>query len=418
MFKQGDRVVLQSDFKYYKSEVKAGTIGTITVLLDDEKAIVCYGYDHFVNRQLIAGIPIDLLRLATLDELSSISYESLISPMYHIGKKIIMGLDVSANDIKAGDIGIISSYTYALNEKDDLFNVSFLNDNDSKTHSLKLGFIEAYCNPYDEEFENQMGDQIEFDKLKKNFHLVGARMFLSNTDSADNVVILIDKKENELFEVIDLEGNKKVTSKDSLIPIDNPELFATIGNSMFIRKEFSIGKRFKAKDEISKNILLNDEFKPGDVVEVIHINEICINSFDDTVIVERTGGNAVVLSVTEIANYFEPFVGMVKKSTGKVVSKSDDLAEIEKEMLGEKPKEDKVQIMMPLIGNHHEDLVVGTLAVNTDVVDTIKINDITINGFRFTINEDNLITLHNNEVPNLNDYIRSLNILGDYMKGR
>lgn len=409
MFNIGDRVVLQSDFKYHKAEVKAGTVGTVTMLLDNQ-AIIRHGYDYFANRQLIAGISMDLLRLATMEELENTNPLELVLPMYHIGQKIIMGLGVSINGIKTNDIGIITDYTCALNEKNDMFTVDFTHSIDENAiHNLKMSFIEAYCHPYDEEIEKKLGEQIDFENVKKNYHIIGARMFLANK-SPEDVVILLDQKENSKFEVIDINGVIKEVSKESLVPITGTdlELFGVVGYSYFIRKEFSVGKRFKAKEEIAKHALLNEEFKPGDVVEIVHINEIFINSFDDTVAVERTGGSAIVVSVTELANYFEPFVGMVKKSTGHVISKSDDLAEIEKEMLGDKPKDEKVVLMMPVVND------------NIPPVDNVKINDITINGFRFTM-EDDIIFLNYDDkinIDNLDDYIRSLTLLKEYVKRR
>lgn len=404
MFKQGDRVVLQSDFKYYKLEVKSGTVGTITMMLDEDKAIIRYGYDHFSNRQLIVGIPTNMIRLATMDELTSAVHESLVLPMYQLGQKIVMGLGVSIDDIKTNDVGVITKYTWALNEQDDTFRVEF--SNNSVARDLKMSFIETYCRPYDEEIENQMGDQIDFNKIKKNYHIIGARMFLMSK-SPENVVILIDQKEDDKFEVMNINGDIEKVSKGLLIPIigHDLELFNSYGNSNFIRSEFSVGKRFRAKEEIAKHVLLNGEFKPGDVVEVIHVNEIFINSFNDTVVITRTGGNAVIVSVLELANYFEPFKGMIKKSAGQVVSNSNVLEEIEKEMINDQPKEEKVVLMMPEVEDTHQDL--------------IQINDITINGFRFTI-EHGVIQLNYDDVTvdTLDDYIKSLTVLKGYVKGR
>lgn len=419
-FKKGDRVVLQSDFSStYGGEIKAGTLGTVTMNLQDI-SVIRYGYDEFNNKQIMSGVPMEFLRLATEEELKNlnIDYKQLISPQYHLGKQLIAGLGFKVDDIKVGDVLTIVNYKLASNENRDLLTVEFVDPDNGgfKEFNFDLSFVECYLSPYDEEFEKQLGEQIDLKGAERNYHLIGARMFL-RSENPDNIVILENKISDSIFEVSDLTGRTTFAEKKELYPLTNDKVLHSPDKSKFIRPKFSLGKKFRATEEVSKHALLNEEFKPGDVVEIVHIDVISINSQDDTVAVERTGGDPVVVSVTELSTYFEEFKGMVKNINGKIKetasSVEDILLTIEEEM---KNREEPELSPTPPTQSTSPTNIVFDINIQPE----IEIHDVTINGFRFYDIKDGEFKLVNESlrIDRIEDLAEALEILDNLLKKR
>lgn len=393
-FKKGNRVILQSDFINNSISIPAETVATVVMVLDDPTVIIRYGYDDFNDRQLVVGIPYQFIRLASEDDLEDVDYKGLVSPIYFIDEKLLVSSNMTSNNIKQGDVGTIKEYKLSLNEKDDLLTIDFSNF----SRSFSMSFVETYLSPYDEELEAQLGEQIDFKKVEKNYHLIGARMFFRGSNP-DDVVILepvpesLNLKEDQYLVSL-VSGEQEVVRKSDLTPITDLEMFPSVGNYYFIRPQFAVGKNFKAKDEVSKHALLNEIFQPGDVVQIAHVDQVQINSNDDTVGVWRTGiGNPIIVSVTELSNYFEPYKGMIKKgikapldevsfTQEKIIKdpleEDNSFAKVEEEILANykeleplEEKENKVVLMMP------------TIKTKEEFKHNVRITEALINGYTF-----------------------------------
>lgn len=394
--KNGDRVILRSQLTTPAGDtIEAGTVCTIVSFLSNEMAIVRYGFDKKTESELVFGVAISLLSSASIDELESadLQYENLVSKSFHVGQKYLTGPTIKFKEIEPNTKGTIVGVIIGSNESEDIVQMDF---ETGEVHELNRDFVQKNFFKCIDELEENLGDEIIMTGTEKNFHIVGAKVIAEDTNEV--VIIASKSKDDDEFLVENLDGKQIVYKKEYLHPILNPEFLYSIPKEGSIQKVCQPGKSLKANDNIDKNILLKDEFKPGDVVKIINIESVNINAFEDTFTVKRTGGKEILISYADLRYFFTPIKGLVKNATntGKVeeVISSEEVDKIfkNKTITPDRNTESMEEI----------NTFLDEIENKTNDTPKVVVHDISIDGYRFKINNGLIeITFKPDEIDKL-----------------
>ncbi|AEO93824.1 gp579 [Bacillus phage G] len=305
-----DRVVLQTSIKTSFTTIPANTVCTIK---NEPKLgsslILKYGIEEESGniRDLIFGAPETVVRKVKPEELQQCSYKDLVSKNYWIGNYFMVGPEADIKGLSYKMIGKIVNIDLARNEQDDLLTFEF----EGNEYGFERKFVELFFEKYDEEFESMLGEEFISKNQPKNFFLPGARMFYGN-----EIVIINRILENDKVLIETMEHEEKELSKDDLTPILSVEGgFYDLKHEEVVPQNYTVGNALVAKEEISRHSLLNKLINPQDQVQVLELDGVNINAFEDvyTVMINNDEDVVTKVSYLDLKRFFDPIMKVENK---------------------------------------------------------------------------------------------------------
>lgn len=378
--KTGDRYVLLSDITTnagpYSEPISEGTVVTIysPTVGSTDNVLVRYDTDENTNRPKMITIPTTLLKPASKEQLLKANYKKLIPESFHpdqlfrslVDKKVTDIYLNSEFQINKNDILTVKKVILEANEDEDLIYLKIKDDSSFIENECVFpkSFVNFNFEKYDPEIEAKIGEEVVMADMKtapRNYYLPGARM-IAGPREKEEIVILIREVNSDLYDVVNIEGKVRSYTKEKLIPITDRQTFLNYPRDVVIPFKYRSGKNLVAQESISNNFLLKNKIVPGDVIEIVHLDAINCNANEDVYEV-LCKGKSLNLSYLELEKHFD-------------VSSSENKGE-EVKIEGEKIAEEFNKELQILNTN-------SEIKIMNDVTH-FKINDVTIYGFRFKI---------------------------------
>ncbi|MNJ90618.1 hypothetical protein D3C87_82520 [compost metagenome] len=398
----GDRLTLQTEINTnggpYSEKIKAGTICTL-YSDNEEVGVVRFGTDKNSSRPKLASIEKSILKPSNPKELKKADYTKLISESFFPGNKfkVVSGGILKEKDraIKIGEILTITGVMIMSNESEDLIN--FVNEEGTKLQFSKK-HVDINFSKYDPEVEAKIGEEVIVSDMKeapRNYYLPGARMIVGPRE-AEQVVILIREINDNLYDVVNIEGNVRTYTKEKLMPITSREILLQYPTNQVVPVKYSSGKSLIALDSISNNFMLKDHFNPKDIVKVLNLDAVNCNANEDIYEVLILSGNKkdkqIRLSFLELEKHFDVYSSENKEE-------------------GEKSISEEFKEELKVLNAPSESSELPEIEVMNDSVH-FKINDVTIYGYRFKI-EDSTFSIDGKEFgkDDVDTLIKALSVL-------
>lgn len=373
-------------------KVPTGTIGTIQNLLTNDLVIIQYGFDG--EKEKYAGVKIESIRPATLDEIIGVEdYRYLVNKNYHIGKRFRTekGYKI-AEHISEGQIVEIHEIHFNTNAKEDSYHLKL--DGLDEIHEVTFTALSSpLFIEYNENIEQHLGEEVQGEGEYLDIR-TGVRVKLKPPYKTDIIGVVTDIYDREatvrtfrngVEEMLDVSLTKVYPATIEEIMNANPK--------EILDHKFSIGNMYDAKDSIANVFQFKNVIGPGDRIKTLKVEKFSQFVIDDVFVVMNVlTGKRLNVSTLDLYNYFDLIEeGVVEEMTNEIA-----IATEEKEVV-------KVKEILPL-------------ADFADNEDKVVIHSLSINGFQFDIEDNNIHTDVLITKENIELYIRSLNKLNTLIK--
>lgn len=251
MFDLGQRVVLVMDL----DGINRGTVATLENIIDK------IGLIRYNEEEKFSGVPLDLLRPATKEEIDKTSYNKLITKQLLPGCKWRSHIKLS-KEAKKGNVFTILEISLQSNKKNDL--VTILSETDDIPIVLLATALQSYFIYYNPFFENSLAEEMS-NSGESIFFRSGQRI-ICNGKIANIIEVNEETKEAKIcFDLTNFSMHNT-----NLINMKNvkTEDLANIDYKKLIDKKLHIGNKLRAKKELPLS-----EYGDKEIVESIKIDE-------------------------------------------------------------------------------------------------------------------------------------------------
>lgn len=278
MLESGERIVLMIDF----NDLPNGTVATLEEIIDKIGVIRYDEGDKFM------GVPLDLLRSASKEEIQQTSYRKLIDKKLWQGCRWRSHIKLS-KDNKKGTVFVISSVSLQSNKNQDLITIHPTNDIVSEKYPIVISSsaLQEYCIYHNPFLEDSLAEEIS-DNGEHIFFRPGQRV-ICNGKVANIIEVNEEIKEAKVcFDLrnfsltnINLINMKNITAED----------LANSDYQKLIDKKLYINCKWKAKNELplseyqdtENNIV--ESIKYDEEITILSINRLTSYVLEDSFII-------------------------------------------------------------------------------------------------------------------------------------